>query len=50
MKIDDEAIREILVADSDLKSGAEASDLEDKLEEEEEEEEEQQEHEHNIYL
>jgi len=39
MKIDDKAITEILVADSDLKSGPETSDLEDELQEEEEEEE-----------
>jgi len=37
MKIDDKAVSEILVADTDLKSGAETSDLEDELEEEEEE-------------
>jgi hypothetical protein len=47
MKIDNEAISEILVADTDLESGAEASNLEDELGggegESKEEEEEQQE-------
>jgi len=38
----EEAISEILVANTDSESGAEASDVEDYFEEEEEEEEEQQ--------
>ena len=38
-KIEDEDISEILVADSDSESGAEASDVEEYFEEEEEEEE-----------
>ena len=42
IKLDEEAISEILVADSDSESGSEASDFEDYLEEEEEEEEDQQ--------
>ena len=40
-KLQEEAISEILVADTDLESGAEASDVEDYFEEEEEEEEEE---------
>jgi hypothetical protein len=40
IKLEDEAISEILVADTDSESGAEASDVEDYFEEEEEEEEE----------
>jgi len=42
MKIDEETISEILVADSDSESGAEASDVEDELEGGGEEEQEQQ--------
>jgi len=42
MKITNKSISEILVADTDLKSDAETSDLEDELEEEEEEEEQQE--------
>jgi len=38
----DEAINEILVADTDSESGSEASDFEDYFEEEEEEEDQQQ--------
>ena len=38
IKLDKEAISEILVADTDSESGSEASDFEDYLEEEEEEE------------
>ena len=40
MKLDEEAISEILVADTDSEPGSEASNLEDYFEEEEEEEEE----------
>jgi len=43
IKLEDEAISEILVADTDSESGAEASDVEDYFEEEEEEEEEKEE-------
>ena len=39
---EEETISEILVADTDSESGAEASDVEDYFEEEEEEEEQQQ--------
>ena len=42
IKLDEEAISEILVADTDSESGAEASDVEDYFEEEEEEEQQQQ--------
>lgn len=42
IKVDDKAMGEILVADTDLKSGAESSNLEDELEEEEEEEQQEQ--------
>jgi len=42
IKLEEEAISEILVADTDLESGAEASHFEDYFEEEEQEEEEQQ--------
>ena len=42
MKLDEEAISEILVADTDSESGSEASNFEDYLEEEEEEEDQQQ--------
>jgi hypothetical protein len=42
IKIEEEAISEILVADSDSVSGAEARDVGDYFEEEEEEKEEQQ--------
>jgi len=42
IKLDEEAISEILVADTDSESGSEASDFEVSLEEEEEEEEDQQ--------
>jgi hypothetical protein len=42
IKLEDEAISEILVADTDSESGAEASDVEDYFEEEDEEEEEEQ--------
>jgi len=42
MKMDEETISEILVADSDSESGAEASDIEDELEVGGEEEQEQQ--------
>jgi len=41
IKIKEEAISEILVADTNSKSGAEASDVEDKMDEEIEEEEEE---------
>ena len=37
IKLDEPAISEILVADTDLESGAEASDLEDEFSESEEE-------------
>jgi len=37
IKLKEEAISEILVADTDSESGAEASNVEDKLEEEKEE-------------
>ena len=43
IKLEGEAISEIVVADSDSESGAEASDVEDYFEEEEEEEQQQQE-------
>ena len=42
IKLEEEAISEILVADTDSESGAEASNVEDKLQEEKEEEEQQQ--------
>ena len=42
IELEEEAISETLVADTDSKSGAEASDVEDYFEEEEEEEEQQQ--------
>jgi len=42
IKLEEEAISEILIADTDLESGAEASDVENYFEEEEGEEEEQQ--------
>jgi len=42
IKLDEEAISEILVADTDSKSGSEVSNFEDYLEEEEEEEDQQQ--------
>ena len=42
IKLDKEAISEILVADTDSESGSEASNFEDYLEEEEEEEDQQQ--------
>jgi tRNA (Thr-GGU) A37 N-methylase len=42
VKLKEVDISEILVADTDLESGAEASDVEDYFEEEEEEEEQQQ--------
>jgi len=42
IKLDEEAITEILVADTDSEPGSEASDFEDYFEEEEEEEEQQQ--------
>ena len=42
IKLDEEAISEILVAYTDSESGSEASDFEDYLEEEEEEEQDQQ--------
>ena len=42
IKLEVEAISEILVADTDSESGVEASDIEDNLEEAEEEEEQQQ--------
>jgi len=42
IKLEKEAISEILVADTNSESGAEASDVEDYLEEEEEEKEQQQ--------
>ena len=38
IKLEWQAISEILVADTDLESGAEASNVEDEFEEEEEEE------------
>jgi len=41
-KLEEEAISEILVTDTDSESGAEASDVEDYFEEEEKEEEQQQ--------
>jgi ferric-dicitrate binding protein FerR (iron transport regulator) len=43
IKLQEEAISEILVADTDWESGVEASDVKDNLEEEEEEEEEKEE-------
>ena len=42
IKPEEEAVSEILVADTDSESGAEASDVEDYFEEEEEEEQQQQ--------
>ena len=42
IKLEKEAISEILVADTDSESGAEASDVEDYFEEEEEEQQQQQ--------
>jgi hypothetical protein len=42
IKLEEEAISEILVADTDLESGAKASKFQDYFEEEEEEEEQQQ--------
>jgi hypothetical protein len=42
IKLEEEAISEILVADTDSESGAEASDVEEYFEEEEEEEQQQQ--------
>jgi len=42
IRLDEEAISEILVADTDFESGSEASDFEDYLEEEEEEDQQQQ--------
>jgi hypothetical protein len=42
IKLDEEAISEILVAYIDSESGAEANDIEDYFEEEEEEEEEEE--------
>jgi len=42
IKLDEEAISEILVVDTDSESGSEASDFKDYLEEEEEEEDQQQ--------
>ena len=42
IRLEDEAISEILVADTDSESGAEASDVEDYIEEAEEEEQQQQ--------
>ena len=42
IKLDEEVISEILVADTDSEPGSEASDFEDYFEEEEETEEEQQ--------
>jgi hypothetical protein len=42
LKLEEEAISEILVADTDSESGAEASGVEDNLEEEEDEEQQQQ--------
>jgi hypothetical protein len=42
IKLDEEAINEILVADTDSESGSEASDFEDYFEEEEEEDKQQQ--------
>ena len=44
LKLEEEAITEILVADTDSESGAEVGDVEEEFEEEEEEEEQQQEH------
>jgi len=46
VKLDEEAIGEILVADTDSESGSEASDFDDYFEEEEEEEDQQQHHHH----
>jgi len=42
LKFEEEAITEILVADTDPESGAEVSDVDEEFEEEEEEEEQQQ--------
>jgi len=42
IKLEEEAISEILVANTDSESGAEASSVEDKSEEEKEEEQQQQ--------
>ena len=47
IKLDEEAISEILVADTDSKSGSEASNFDDYFEEEEEEEEDQHHHHHH---
>ena len=43
IKLEEEAIGELMVADTDWESGAEASDVEDEFEEEEEEDEEEEE-------
>jgi hypothetical protein len=42
IKLEEEAISEIMVADTDLESGAEASNVEGKFEEEKEKEQQQQ--------
>jgi hypothetical protein len=42
IKLEEEAISEILVVDTDVESGAEASNVQDYFEEEEEEEQQQQ--------
>jgi len=47
IKLEEEAISKILVADNDLESGAEASDVEDNFQEEEEEEEEEDDDDNN---
>jgi len=44
IKLEEEAISDILVADSDLESDVEASNVEDYFEEEEEEQQQQQQH------
>jgi len=50
LKLEEEAITEILVADTESESGAEVSDVEEEFEEEEEEEEEQQQQEQQQLL
>ena len=50
LKLDEEAISEILVADTDSESGAEVSDVEEEKEEEEEEDEQQQQEEQQLLV
>jgi len=50
LKLDEEAISEILVADTDSESGAEVGDVEEEFEEEGEEDEQQQQQEQQLLL